>query len=201
MPGHVIMSGGGSVAIGSVTGLGTGVATALAVNVGSAGAPVVLNGALGTPSSGTLTNATGLPVATGISGLGTGVGTFLATPSSANLASALTDELGSGKAWFGPDEPIADLASANDITLPATGRVFRITGTTQINTVTAPGSGTREVVFIFTDALTFAHNAAGTGASFILPSAANFNATDDDVVKMVYEASDAKWLAFARQAL
>jgi predicted RNA-binding protein with TRAM domain len=42
---------------------GTGVATALAVNVGSAGAPVVLNGAGGTPSSLTLTNATGLPVA------------------------------------------------------------------------------------------------------------------------------------------
>lgn len=40
---------------------GTGVATALAVNVGSAGAPVVNGGDLGTPSSGTLTNATGLP--------------------------------------------------------------------------------------------------------------------------------------------
>lgn len=47
----------------SITGLGTGVATALAVNVGSAGAPVVLNGAGGTPSSLTLTNATGLPMA------------------------------------------------------------------------------------------------------------------------------------------
>jgi len=54
-------------AIGSITGLGTGVATALAVNVGSAGAPVVNGGALGTPSSGTLTNCTGLPVA-GITG-------------------------------------------------------------------------------------------------------------------------------------
>ena len=42
---------------------GTGVATALAVNVGSAGAPVVNGGALGTPSSGTLTNCTGLPPA------------------------------------------------------------------------------------------------------------------------------------------
>lgn len=46
-------------AVGSITGLGTGVATALAVNVGSAGAPVVQNGALGTPSSGTITNLTG----------------------------------------------------------------------------------------------------------------------------------------------
>jgi len=53
-----------SVAVGGVTGLGTGVATALAVNVGSSGAPVVLNGAGGTPSSITLTNATGYPAAT-----------------------------------------------------------------------------------------------------------------------------------------
>ena len=46
-------------AVGSVTGLGTGVATALAVNVGSAGAFVTFDGALGTPSSGTVTNLTG----------------------------------------------------------------------------------------------------------------------------------------------
>lgn len=57
--------GAGSVAVGDITGLGTGVATALAINVGSAGAPVVLDGAGGTPSSITLTNATGLPT-TGI---------------------------------------------------------------------------------------------------------------------------------------
>lgn len=61
-----------------VSGLGTNVATALAVNVGSAGAMVVNGGVLGTPSSGTLTNATGLPIATGVSGLGTGVATALA---------------------------------------------------------------------------------------------------------------------------
>jgi len=42
-----------------VSGLGTGVATALAVNVGTAGSPVVNGGALGTPSSGTVTNLTG----------------------------------------------------------------------------------------------------------------------------------------------
>ena len=53
-----------SVAVGGITGLGTGVATALAVNVGSAGAPVVNGGAGGTPSSITLTNATGYPAAT-----------------------------------------------------------------------------------------------------------------------------------------
>jgi hypothetical protein len=58
-------------AVGSILGLGTGVATALAVNVGSNGAPVVFNGAGGTPSSLTLTNATGLLVAGGGTGLST----------------------------------------------------------------------------------------------------------------------------------
>lgn len=48
-------------AVGSITGLGAGVATALAVNVGSAGAFVTFNGAGGTPSSISLTGGTGLP--------------------------------------------------------------------------------------------------------------------------------------------
>ncbi len=52
------LSGVGS---GCSAAFGTGVATALAINVGSPGAPVTLNGAGGTPSSITLTNATGVP--------------------------------------------------------------------------------------------------------------------------------------------
>lgn len=90
-----------------ISGLGTGVATALAINTGSAGAVVLFNGALGTPSSGTLTNATGLPISTGVSGLGANVATFLATPSSANLATAVTDETGSGSLVFGTSPTIA----------------------------------------------------------------------------------------------
>ena len=61
-----------------------------------ASSPTLTTPNLGTPSAATLTNATGLPVSTGISGLGTGIATWLATPSSANLASALTDETGTG---------------------------------------------------------------------------------------------------------
>lgn len=55
---------------------------------------------LGTPSAVTLTNGTGLPISTGVSGLGTGVATFLATPSSANFATVVTNETGSGNVVF-----------------------------------------------------------------------------------------------------
>jgi hypothetical protein len=107
-----------------VSGLGTGVATALAVNVGSAGAAVVNGGALGTPSGGTLTNATGLPISTGVSGLGTGVATLLGTPSSANLASAITDETGSGALVFGTAP-----ALSNPTVTSYTETVYALSGT------------------------------------------------------------------------
>lgn len=61
-------------AVGSITGLGTGVATALGVNVGSAGAFVTFNGALGTPASGTLTNCTGLPISGLVASTSTAIG-------------------------------------------------------------------------------------------------------------------------------
>jgi hypothetical protein len=69
-----------------------------------------------------MTNVTGLPVSTGISGLGTGVATFLATPSSANLASALTDESGSSTVAFTNSPtfvtPTLGAANATSIALP-----------------------------------------------------------------------------------
>jgi hypothetical protein len=57
-----------NVAVGGITGLGTNVATALAVNVGTDGAFVTKAGALGTPSSGTGTNITGIPAANILAG-------------------------------------------------------------------------------------------------------------------------------------
>jgi hypothetical protein len=62
--------------------------------------PTLVTPILGIPTSGTLTNCTGLPIGTGVSGLAANVATFLATPSSANLAAALTDETGTGANVF-----------------------------------------------------------------------------------------------------
>ena len=83
--------------------------------------PTLTTPALGTPASGVMTNVTGLPISTGVSGLGTGVATFLATPSSANLASALTDESGSSTVAFTTSPtfvtPTLGAASATSIAL------------------------------------------------------------------------------------
>lgn len=69
--------------LAQLTGAGTGVLTALAINTGSAGAPVLFNGALGTPSSGALSSCTGYLLAQ-LTGAGTGVLTALAV----NIGSA-----------------------------------------------------------------------------------------------------------------
>ena len=106
----------------SVTNTGTG------DNV-LATSPTLVTPALGTPSSATLTNATGLPVATGISGLGSGVATFLATPSSANLAAAVTDETGTGALVFATSPTLVTPALGT----PSSGVVTNLTGTASIN--------------------------------------------------------------------
>lgn len=62
--------------LGEMTTSGSGTVLALATS------PTFTTPLLGTPTSGTLTNCTGLPVSTGISGLGTGVATALAAGTS-----------------------------------------------------------------------------------------------------------------------
>lgn len=86
---------------------GNGTAISAAATTGTGSTVVLNNGptliapALGTPTSGVLTNLTGLPISTGVSGLAAGIATWLGTPSSANLITAVTDETGTGALVFG----------------------------------------------------------------------------------------------------
>lgn len=119
---------GGSVPVSTLTGLGTGVATALAVNVGSAGAFVVNGGALGTPSSGTLTNATGLPIS-GLTGLGTGVATALAV----NVGTAGAFVINGG-ALGTPSSGVLTSATGLPLTTGVTGVLGGANGGTTLST-------------------------------------------------------------------
>jgi hypothetical protein len=80
--------------------------------------------------------------------LGSGVATFLATPSSANLASALTDEIGTGKVLF--SDPVINSQTGTSYTLQASdnGKIVECNNASAI-TVTVPtslGSGFNCVV-------------------------------------------------------
>lgn len=124
-----------------VSGLGTGIATFLATPSSAnaiaamtdetgtgamvfATSPTLVTPALGTPSSATLTNATGLPISTGVSGLGTGIATFLATPSSANLIAAVTNETGTGSLVFATSPTLVTPALGT----PSSGVLTNATG-------------------------------------------------------------------------
>jgi hypothetical protein len=86
--------------------------------------PTLVTPALGTPSSGTLTSCTGLPISTGVSGLAAGVAAFLATPSSANLITAVTDETGSGALVFATSPTLVTPALGT----PSSGTLTSCTG-------------------------------------------------------------------------
>lgn len=118
------------------------------------------NGAvLGIPASATLTNATGLPVG-GITGFGTGIATFLATPTSANLATAVTDETGTGALVF------ANGSAINPASIGATTR-----GTGAFSSVTATGN-------ISTSAGDVSASGSVTAGGSIFTTAGNINCAD-----------------------
>lgn len=157
-------------------------ATALTDETGSGSAvfatsPTLVTPVLGTPQSGTLTSCTGLPVSTGISGLAANVATFLGTPSSANLASAVTDETGTGALVFATSPtlvtPVLGAATATSIvvgsgvTINASGinAAGIITATTFIGNMNA-GVGTITTLSSTNGTITNLTGTAGTITTF-----------------------------------
>ena len=122
-----------------ISGLGTGVATALAVNVGSAGSFVVNGGALGTPSSGTVTNLTGT-ASININGT---VGATTPTTGAFTTISAsgvITSTLATGTAPFtvASTTTVANLSATNSVN---TGITAVTSGTTNYLTFVTATSG------------------------------------------------------------
>lgn len=107
--GSLVQGGGAGVAPSTIT-TGTGVVTALGVNTGSAGAFVVNGGALGTPSSGNLSNCT----VDGTNSVG-----YLTVPQNSQSAAYPIVLADNGKHIF---HPVGD-ANARTYTIPANGTI------------------------------------------------------------------------------
>ena len=130
-----------------VTGLGTGIAAALAINAGSPGAPVLLNGAGGTPSSLTLINATGLPFGAGISGKPTTLAGY-----------GITDAVGSGDARLSDARtPTAHTQAASTISDSTAAGQALLTATDAAAQRTSLGLGS-----LATQSGTFSGTSSGT---------------------------------------
>jgi hypothetical protein len=147
--------------------------------------PTLVTPILGIPTSVTLTNGTGLPISTGVSGLGSGVATFLATPSSSNLATAMTDETGSGALVFANTPTLVTpvIGAATGTSLSLSGNLSASAGTFS-TTLSVTGATTLGNTLFVTGAGTFSSTlsaGATTVASLATPLITGGSATTSSI--------------------
>jgi hypothetical protein len=115
--------------------------------------------------AGTLAVANG---GTGITSLGAGVATFLGTPSSANLASAVTDETGTGALVFATSPTLVTPVLGT----PSSGTLSSCTvdGTNKVGYLNIPNSGakTTSYTLVIGDVGKFIE--LGTGGDVVVPA-------------------------------
>ena len=118
-----------------------------------------------------LTLGSALPVAsggTGITSLGSGVATWLGTPSSANLASAVTDETGTGALVFANTPTLVSPVLGT----PTSGNLNNCTaeGTNPVGYRNIPNSGAKTTAYtlVATDVGKFIE--LGSGGSVVVPA-------------------------------
>jgi hypothetical protein len=174
----IIINGSNTPTAGSAA-IGNGTELAFTA-AGTSGQVLTSQGA-----SSAIWSAASVPISTGVSGLGTNVGTFLATPSSANLASCLTDETGSGLAVFATSPTLttatitslvetktAPAISSGTLTLNCSlGNVFQASLNAAITTLTISNIPTTGSAF----GLTLAFTMDGTARAVTWPAAVKWS--------------------------
>ncbi len=122
-----------------ITSLGTGVATALGVNAGSAGAFVINGGALGTPVSGVATNLTGIAAALTAGSVTTNAN-LTGVITSVGNATSIASQTGTGSKFVVDTNP-----TLSGLTITAS---TPLTMGKSTDPATAPGAGFAKVYWV-----------------------------------------------------
>ena len=154
---------------GGTVNIGTGETKIVYLDGAGSGAAVVdalanFNLSLTSQVTGTLPVANG---GTGITSFGSGVATWIGTPSSANLASAVTDETGSGALVFATSPTLVTPVLGT----PASGNLQSCTadGTDEVGFRNAPAVGTKTSAYTLATGDVGKYVQVGSGGSIVIP--------------------------------